>query len=57
MTDICPICGGEFNREIWLVNPPIRGMKCSKCGRVEEVFRENSKQYSQANHRKRRYPY
>lgn len=57
MTDICPICGGEFKREIWLENPPIRGMKCGKCGRVEEVFLKDGKKHPRNNHKGRSYPF
>ena len=57
MTDICPICGGEFKKEIWLENPPVRGMKCGKCGRVEEVFREDGKKHPRNNHKGRSYPF
>lgn len=38
MIDICPICGSQLSKEIWLMNPPTRGLKCTKCGRVEETF-------------------
>lgn len=39
-SDICPICGGVLGKEIWLNNPPNRGKKCTKCGRVDEIPRE-----------------
>ena len=40
MRDICPICGSKLSKEVCLNNPPNRGMKCTKCGRVEEIPRE-----------------
>lgn len=35
--DNCPICGGKLGPEIMLLNPPNRGRKCKKCGRVDET--------------------
>ena len=40
MSNICPICGGELAKEILYNNPPMRGRKCKKCGRVEDVPKE-----------------
>lgn len=40
MTDVCPICEGKLGKRIILTNPPLRGRKCEKCGRVEDVPRE-----------------
>ena len=37
MSDICPICGGKLGSEVLLNNPPMRGRKCKKCGRIEDV--------------------
>lgn len=57
MTDICPICGGKLEREIWLENPPVRGLKCEKCGRVEEIFRKDMKTHPRTDHKGRPYPF
>ena len=57
MSDICLICGGKLGAEIWMINPPIRGMKCLKCGRVEEVFRDEAKSHPRTNHRGKVYPF
>ena len=57
MRDICPICGGKLGKEIWLRNPPNRSRKCTKCGRVEDVPRDEITVHPRTNNVGRVYPF